>query len=257
MARNVKPLLTILIDEDKRLQLREFAADKNVSMGWLINRLIDRLLIGDVDLFNDSLSISASREPIGITSIGLDRDSIELMIKDAIDTSSINTSQGINQMTATISLLQTQVELLREDVEWLKLDRSIANITAPTSPDPVNEVELEDESAPISQGLEISELPLLELDDKPSLPTPELIPDSTTAAKPPNGGVRLAIARLERETELKARVFSGVAQGFKGDSLRQWLADDGFTNDGKGFSSSSLSHLKAACERMKEQLNAK
>lgn len=169
MARNVKPLLTILIDEDKRVQLREYAADKNVSMGWLINRLIDRVLIGDIDLFNDSLSIPQNREAIDTCSIGLDREAIELMIKNAIEMSnrsliqepidndaiertvksSIDSHQGLEKMTSAISLLQDEVKQLKNDVEGLM---SIANIPALSTPEPQLEDKLEAELAPNSQG---------------------------------------------------------------------------------------------------------
>ena len=50
MARNIKPMLTILIDEEKLQRLRNYAAGKQVSMGWVVNRLVDRVLSGEIEI---------------------------------------------------------------------------------------------------------------------------------------------------------------------------------------------------------------
>ena len=50
MATNTKPQLIILIDETKRDALRDYSKDRKVSMGFLVNQLIDRLLAGEIDV---------------------------------------------------------------------------------------------------------------------------------------------------------------------------------------------------------------
>ena len=67
MATNTKPQLIILIDETKRDALRDYSKDRKVSMGFLVNQLIDRLLAGEIDVV-EKQSV-AYREPLKTISI--------------------------------------------------------------------------------------------------------------------------------------------------------------------------------------------
>ena len=67
MATNTKPQLIILIDEAKREALKAYSADRKVSMGFLVNQLIDRLLAGEIDV-TEGQSI-APKEPLKTISI--------------------------------------------------------------------------------------------------------------------------------------------------------------------------------------------
>ncbi len=69
MGKNTKPMLTVLVEEDKLQQLRDYALGKEVSMGWIVNRLIDRLLSGELDVMGDPSSTEVAREPIDIESL--------------------------------------------------------------------------------------------------------------------------------------------------------------------------------------------
>jgi hypothetical protein len=77
MGKNTKPMLTVLVEENKLQQLRDYALSKEVSMGHLVNKLIDRLLSGELDVLGDGLS-SAS------TYTAITREAIEALINDAI-----------------------------------------------------------------------------------------------------------------------------------------------------------------------------
>jgi hypothetical protein len=77
MGKNTKPMLTVLVEENKLQQLRDYALSKEVSMGHLVNKLIDRLLSGELDVLGDGLS-SAS------TYTGITREAVEALINDAI-----------------------------------------------------------------------------------------------------------------------------------------------------------------------------
>ena len=56
MGKNTKPMLTVLVEGNKLQQLRDYAAARQVSMGSLVNRLLDRLLSGELDGTIDSPS---------------------------------------------------------------------------------------------------------------------------------------------------------------------------------------------------------
>ena len=57
MGKNTKPMLTVLVEGDKLQQFRDYALSKEVSMGWVVNRLLDRVLSGELDVMGDSPSI--------------------------------------------------------------------------------------------------------------------------------------------------------------------------------------------------------
>jgi hypothetical protein len=87
MTKNNKPVLSILIDKDKRDRFVEFSRRNNLSMGYLVNQAIDRLLAADsMDIYLDSKSVaqipilSIPTEP----SIGLSVESIDEMVKLAL-----------------------------------------------------------------------------------------------------------------------------------------------------------------------------
>jgi DNA replication protein DnaD len=98
MARNTKPMLTVLVEEDKLQRLRDYAASQSVSMGWLVNRLIDRLLSGELSVSEDSYSS-------GNVSTGLSRDEIQEMIKASIEdisTPNLDIETLVNSSTPSI-----------------------------------------------------------------------------------------------------------------------------------------------------------
>ena len=82
MGKNTKPMLTVLMEGDKLQQLRDYSAGKSVSMGWLVNRLVDRVLAGELDIMGESIS----REPIERTiSTDVDIESIERIARASIE----------------------------------------------------------------------------------------------------------------------------------------------------------------------------
>jgi hypothetical protein len=85
MGKNTKPMLTVLVEGDKLQQFRDYALSKEVSMGWVVNRLLDRVLSGELDVMGDTVSIGTNRECIENVSTGLTREDVESMIKSSID----------------------------------------------------------------------------------------------------------------------------------------------------------------------------
>jgi hypothetical protein len=82
MGKNTKPMLTVLVEGDKLQQFRDYALSKGVSMGWVVNRLLDRVLSGELDVMGDRVSTGTTRDCI---STGLAREDVESMIKSSMD----------------------------------------------------------------------------------------------------------------------------------------------------------------------------
>ena len=93
MGKNTKPMLTVLVEGDKLQQFRDYALSKEVSMGWVVNRLLDRLLSGELDVMGDTPSIGAARENIESIFTGLTRENIESMVKFSIDNQLVDSNR--------------------------------------------------------------------------------------------------------------------------------------------------------------------
>jgi hypothetical protein len=93
MGKNTKPMLTALVEGDKLQQFRDYALSKEVSMGWVVNRLLDRVLSGELDVMGDSPSIEKARGYVENTSTGLTREDVESMIKSSIDNQLIDSNR--------------------------------------------------------------------------------------------------------------------------------------------------------------------
>jgi hypothetical protein len=88
MGKNTKPILSVLVDEDKKDKFAELARRHKYSMGWILNDCIDRMLAADsMDIYRGS----ASTEDINRLSIptevsrGLSVESIDEMVRVSIE----------------------------------------------------------------------------------------------------------------------------------------------------------------------------
>jgi hypothetical protein len=109
MGKNSKPILSVLVDEDKKEKFADLARRYKYSMGWLVNDAIDRMLAADsIDIYSDSTGSieNAPRfEPVGIS-----RTDIEEMIKNSIANlgiSSIGVSDVEEIVRTSIASLDT------------------------------------------------------------------------------------------------------------------------------------------------------
>lgn len=94
MGKNTKPMLTVLVEGEKLQQFRDYALSKEVSMGWVVNRLLDRVLSGELDVMGDTLSIGAGRGYIENVSTGLTKENIEEIVKSSIDSQSTDSHRA-------------------------------------------------------------------------------------------------------------------------------------------------------------------
>ena len=140
MTKNNKPILSILIDEDKRTKFSDLARRNSLAMGWLVNQAIDKMLEADsIDIYRDSTHIpnintssiyTAEVNTMLKTSIdnmdidGMVRTSIDnadvlSLVKASIDTADINSliKQSIdNHSTQSIGIYDVE-NLLSESID--------------------------------------------------------------------------------------------------------------------------------------------
>jgi hypothetical protein len=117
MGKNTKPMLTVLVEGDKLQQFRDYALSKEVSMGWVVNRLLDRVLSGELDVMGDTVSTGTTKE---YTSTGLTREAVETMIKSSLLNLNIPSidSSAIEEL-ARVSI-ETAIEPIKESVSELE-----------------------------------------------------------------------------------------------------------------------------------------
>jgi hypothetical protein len=91
MAKNSRPILSVLIEEDKRTKFADLARRHSLSMGWLVNQAINRMLESDsIDIYRDSIERIPAGTPMGapienLLPPSIDAASIEKLISDSID----------------------------------------------------------------------------------------------------------------------------------------------------------------------------
>jgi hypothetical protein len=107
-SKNNKPILSILIDEDKRSRFSELARQNNLSMGWLVNQAIDKMLeSGSINIYTSSATLT---EDVSITSVG----QIEALAKEAIEKYSAEIFDVEVMLMNSIGIVNTEVEALKK-----------------------------------------------------------------------------------------------------------------------------------------------
>ncbi len=88
MGKNTKPILSVLVDEDKKEKFAELARRYKQSMGWILNDCIDRMLAADsMDIYRGYIYIEETPRPSipGEVSRGLSVESIDEMVRVSIE----------------------------------------------------------------------------------------------------------------------------------------------------------------------------
>jgi hypothetical protein len=82
MAKNSKPILSVLIDEDKRTKFADLARRHSLSMGYLVNKAVDRMLeLDSIDIYGES---TRSPKPPNIGASSIDITDVENLINTSI-----------------------------------------------------------------------------------------------------------------------------------------------------------------------------
>ena len=84
MVKNTKPILSVLIEEEKRAKFSDLARRNSLSMGWLVNQAIDRMIEADsIDIYRGS--IDAANPALSPSTVGLSRSDVEELINSSIE----------------------------------------------------------------------------------------------------------------------------------------------------------------------------
>ncbi len=123
MTKNNKPILSILVDEQKKEKFADLARRNSLSMGWLVNQAIDRMLEADsIDIYRNSTSLSIeSQEPVISTS------SIDKMVKFSIENQLVGETRIYIEELIDTSIGKLDLEtLVKTSVDSLRIS-SIGN----------------------------------------------------------------------------------------------------------------------------------
>ena len=129
MTKNNKPILSILIDEGKRARFADLARHKSLSMSYLVNQAIDRMLETDVtiDIHRDSIVTSVSSNYVDSSVVGMTRIDIEQLIKSSIgsiDIEQLVKSYVDSQSSSVVSIDEVNRLIAKSSNELLELVRS-------------------------------------------------------------------------------------------------------------------------------------
>jgi hypothetical protein len=218
MAKNNKPILSVLVDEEKKERFSALAKENNYSMGWLLNQAIDKMLeSGTIHIYRDSIAPTPSN-------IAPSAD-IEELVRSYVEKAITPLSNEYVQKNSWDDLW-ADVADLRQTLTELKTDNdmSVASIKRLIR-EAISETSIATTGNPSQKA-------------KPA-----------TALGEPNNEVVKVATRLEREPALKAAVIDGLTAGHTGEKLGQYLADNGFLNGNGGkYTGASNSRFRLAIE---------
>jgi hypothetical protein len=107
-SKNNKPILSILIDEDKRSRFSDLARQHNLSMGWLVNQAIDKMLeSGFINIYTSSIILT---EDIATNSVGY----IDEIAKKAVEKQLANIPNIEVMLMNSIENVNKEIEALEE-----------------------------------------------------------------------------------------------------------------------------------------------
>jgi hypothetical protein len=219
MGDNKKPILSVLVDEEKKRLFADLARAHNYSMGWLLNQAIDKMLeAGTIHIYRDSVA------PIdGVVPKPLPSSDIEGVVRRYVDKANESIIDDLLNLQAQVTELTANRDNwndLRADVADLREQLGQLTTTTAKKPQPVAKA--------ASMGL--------------TQPNPETMK---------------MVGRLQRNAELRAVAEKGLAEGLKGKALCNWLFEQGYgaNENTNAFNSSVASVLNLAIEHLKSLKN--
>jgi hypothetical protein len=114
MGDNKKPILSVLVDEEKKRLFADLSRAHNYSMGWLLNQAIDKMLeAGTIHIYRDSVA------PIdGVVPKPLPSSDIEEVVRRYVDKANESIIDDLLNLQAQLSELTTN----RDNWDDLKAD---------------------------------------------------------------------------------------------------------------------------------------
>jgi hypothetical protein len=231
MAKNNKPILSVLVDEEKKERFSALAKEHNYSMGWLLNQAIDKMLeAGTIHIYRDSI---ASTPP----NIAPSAD-IEELVRSYVEKAITPLSNEYVQRDSWDDL-RADVADLREQLTEVKADCDLTT---------------EGIQRLIADAISRAQITAT---GKASIATTG---NPSQKAKPATaqGGQSSAqeaeiqkwVRRLEASPELRAAIEEGLNQNLTGKGLTEFVFAQGFgANDNtKAFDASAAARMRGAIE---------
>jgi predicted transcriptional regulator len=231
MAKNNKPILSVLVDEEKKERFSALAKEHNYSMGWLLNQAIDKMLeAGTIHIYRDSIA-SAS------TNIAPSAD-IEELVRSYVDKAITPLSNEYVQKNSWDDL-RADVADLRSQLTELKTDN---DMTAASIKRLIAEAI---SKASISQSERYANGTTGNPSQKARAATTAQSGQSTQDAE-----VQKWVRRLEANPELRAAIEAGLSQNLTGKALTEWVFSKGFgaNENTKAFDPSVTARMRGAIE---------
>ncbi len=247
MAKNSKPILSVLIDEDKRTRFADLARRHSLSMGYLVNKAVDRMLeLDSIDIYGESTKsphvsntsiLSADTTDIeNLVSLSIDKLDIESLVKTSIDAYLLNHPIGVDDIER---LVNTSIDKLGVE--------SLVNTSIGLAIEPITQAvtELETYTRERFEELEARSIEK----PKPAKTTPK---KSENEPEWVNGDNRSFYNLFSEDANLLIKVTEAIElHSGSNDELSKVLADIGIhKQDGTPLASSPISRIKTLVKRM-------
>lgn len=244
MAKNNKPILSVLVDEEKKERFSTLAKEHNYSMGWLLNQAIDKMLeAGTIHIYRDSIL------PIdGAATKSLLVTDIEEAVRSYVD-------KALSPINDDLLNLQTQVAEMKgaslvDLSHWDELKAEVGYLRSCID----NGVPKDYlEQALLSVYVAIDEV-------KTKLTTAKAVTTREPMGKAKlgesdedsglDGRVKMLVKRFRNEPELKSLVEAAIKNGMSGGQLASHLFEKGYgsKNDTKPYGAAVGSDCPKAIE---------
>jgi hypothetical protein len=120
MGKNNKPILSVLVDADKKDRFADLARQHKQSMGWVLNDCIDRMLAANsIDIYMDSVGSTDNpqkSEKVGVSALDIE-EMIKTYVSNHLDIPSIDSGNVEELVRASI---ETALQPINESVRELE-----------------------------------------------------------------------------------------------------------------------------------------
>jgi hypothetical protein len=271
MTKNNKPILSILIDEDKRVKFADLAKRNNLSMSYLVNQAIDRMLETDsIDIHRDSIVSSVGNyvdssvggmtrtdieESIKLSIVSMD---IERLVKSYVDghNFSVVSTDDVKQLIAASA--NELLELIPSDIPTLETIKAEINLSIAPIENSIVELEtytqsqfkaLRDELRAISnRSVEVPAARIVSTPTRPRKENPKAdsLPDWVTK------DARRFYSLLVDNSDLLDKVSEAIGLSANNTELADSLFELGIhKQDGTALDTSSMSRIKYVVSHLK------
>jgi hypothetical protein len=211
MAKERPPVLSVLLDNERKARFQQIAQSEGRSMGWVIKDMIDRVIAANtIHVYGVShpQSIATGGQPMKVSTDYVSMAVLTEYVGDAI----APLSNDLLNLQAQVAEVKSDCDLTTEGIQRLIADAISKAPIATTAKAPAAV-----RTAPAQGGV--------------------------------HNEVLKVAKRLDKEPALKSAVIAGLAAGHTGENLGQYLADNGFLNGNGGkYTGASNSRFRLAIE---------